>query len=149
MFVVRRRGDRSLERLQYEMEDVFNAMIAGRPVRVRQANGQVPAWRPPIEVYETDGELVVLVELAGMQEDDIEVVIDESVMTIRGERQPIGCEDRRSTHLMGIMYGPFAADIYLPFTIDHDRIEATYEAGLLRVRLPRSAATRIQIGAAS
>lgn len=147
MFVVRRRGSRDIDRLQHEMEDLFQSMLTvGRPVRVRIVQGDMPAWRPAVEVYETADRLVVIVELAGMREEDIEVVIDDSVMTIRGQRTPAACEERRTIHAMGIAYGPFAADVFLPFSIDHERVEAAYESGLLRIELPRSAATRIAIG---
>jgi HSP20 family protein len=147
MFVVRRRGGRSIERIQYEMEDTFNSMLgAGMPVRVRVIHGAVPTWRPPIEVYETSDALVVMAELAGLTEDQIEVTVDDSVLTIRGERSPVGCDERRTIHTMGIAYGPFAADVYIPFAVDHESINASYESGILRVRLPRAAATRVEIG---
>jgi HSP20 family protein len=81
-----------------------------------------------------------------MSEDLIEVVVDDAMLTIRGDRQPARCEERRTVHAMGIMYGSFAADVFLPFSIDHEAIEATYAGGLLQVRLPREAATRVQIG---
>ncbi|MEX1158773.1 MAG: Hsp20/alpha crystallin family protein [Thermomicrobiales bacterium] len=147
MYVVHKGGNRNIERIQHDMEDVFHALMStGRPIRVRIASGATPAWRPPVEVYETDDALVVLVELAGLSEEEIEVVLDDSVMTVRGDRRPAACEDRRTVHAMGILYGPFAADVYLPFSVDHDRVEADYEAGMLRVRLPRASATRIAIG---
>ena len=147
MYVVRKGGNRNIERIQHEMEDVFNALMSsGRPISVRIAPGATPAWRPPVEAYETDDALVVLVELAGMSEDEIEVVLDDSVMTVRGNRRPAICEERRTVHTMGILYGPFAAEVYLPFSVEHEGVEATYEAGVLRVRLPRAAVTRVSIG---
>jgi HSP20 family molecular chaperone IbpA len=147
MYVVRKGGKRNIDRIQHDMEDVFQALLStGRPIRVRIASGATPAWRPPVEVYETEDALIVIVELAGMTEDDIEVVLDDTVMTVRGDRPSAPCEDRRTVHAMGILYGPFAADIYLPFSIDHDGVEATYESGMLRVRLPRAAVTRINVG---
>jgi len=147
MYVVRKGGNRNIERIQHDMEDVFHALMSsGRPIRVRIASEMTPAWRPPVEVYETDDALVVLLEVAGMNEDDIEVVLDDAVMTIRGDRRPAACEDRRTVHAMGILYGPFAAEVYLPFSVDHENVEATYEAGMLQVRLPRAAVTRIAIG---
>ena len=146
MFVVRRRNGRSIDRLQYEMEDVFQSMMgSGMPVRVRVLRGDVPAWRPAVEVYETDSELVVLAELAGVTDDQIDVAVDDAVMTIRGERRPEDCEDRRRIHTMGIVYGPFAVDIFLPFAVDSDRAEASYAAGILRVTLPRASMKRIAI----
>lgn len=147
MYVVRKGGNRNIERIQHDMEDVFHALVtSGRPVRVRIASGGLPAWRPPVEVYETDDALVVLVELAGLRDDEIEVVLDDAVMTVRGDRRPAACEERRTVHAMGILYGPFAAEIYLPFSVDNDGVEATYESGMLRVHLPRAAMTRIAIG---
>lgn len=147
MYVVRKGGKRNIDRIQHDMEDVFQAlMTTGRPIRVRIASGTTPAWRPPVEVYETEDALVVIVELAGMTEDQIEVVLDDTVMTVRGDRPSAPCEDRRTVHAMGILYGAFAADIYLPFSIDHERVEASYEAGMLRVWLPRAAVTRISVG---
>ena len=147
MYVVRKGGNRNIERIQHDMEDVFNALMSsGRPIRVRVASRTTPAWRPPVEVYETEDSLVVLVELAGMSDDSIEVVLDDTVMSIRGDRRPAACEERRTVHEMGILYGPFAADVYLPFRVDQEGVEAEYESGMLRVRLPRAAATRIAIG---
>lgn len=144
MYVVRRRGSRSLERMQHEMEDSFNSLIAAdRAIRVRVATRA--AWRPALEVFETERGLLVTVDLAGVQESDVEVVVDEHVMTIRGERRPVRHEQCRSVHAMGILYGPFAADVYLPFSIDADQVVATYEAGMLRITLPRAAATPITI----
>lgn len=146
MLVVRRRGDRNIERIQHEMEDLFHAMVSGgQPIRIRISAAPVRAWRPPIEVYETDSALVVLCEIAGLTEDQFEVVVDDSMLTIRGERLPITCEGRRLVHEMGIRYGAFEAEIYLPFSVSHDLITATYDNGLLRIELPRGVATRVQV----
>lgn len=144
MYVVRRRGTRNVERMQHEMEDTFNALVAAdRAIRVRVATRAV--WRPPLEAFETEHGLHVAVELAGIEERDVEVVVDDHVMTIRGERRPQRTQPCRSVHAMGILYGPFATDVYLPFAIDADRVEATYEAGMLRINLPRATATTITI----
>jgi HSP20 family protein len=146
MYVVRRGSNRNIERIQYEMEDLFHAMVTGgQPLQVRISSGSLPAWRPPLEVYETATSLVVTAELAGLTEDDFEVIVDDAVLTIRGQRMPEACDERRTVHEMGIRYGAFAADIYLPFSIDHDAVDATYEAGMLRITLPRGAATRISV----
>lgn len=145
MYVVRKRGGRSIERIQYEMEDTFQTMLGGRAVGVRLSHGVIPAWRPPVEVYETDAELVVLAEIGGISDDQVEVSIEDQVLAIRGERAPIGCEERRRIHAMGIAYGPFAADVFIPFAVDHEAVVAEYAAGVLTIRLPRAAATRIAV----
>ena len=146
MLVVRRRSGRNIDRIQWEMEDLFHSMVAGgQPIRVRISNGPQPAWRPQVEVYETDTSLIVISEIAGLSDEQLEVIVDDAVLTIRGERLPAACEERRIVHEMGIRYGPFATDIYLPFSIDHDAVEATYEQGVLRIELPRGAATRVRV----
>ena len=150
MFVVRQRGARSVDRIQSEMEDLFHAMSsANRPLHIRVQHGRSTAWRPPIEVYETDTELVVLAEIAGLRDEDIQVVLDDTILSIRGDRRPVCDVGQRSIHEMGILYGPFAADIYLPFAIEQDAVEASYDSGLLRIRMPRPARparTQIHIG---
>ncbi len=149
MFVVRKRSGRSIERIQYEMEDTFQTMLSNRAVGVRLSHGILAAWRPPVEVYETDAELVVLAEIGGIANAQVEVSVDDQVLAIRGERAPMHCEEPRRIHAMGIAYGPFAADIFIPFAVDHDAINAEYDAGILTIRLPRAAATRITVSSSA
>jgi HSP20 family molecular chaperone IbpA len=146
MFVVRQRGARSVDRIQSEMEDLFHTMSsANRPLRIRVQQGRSSAWRPPIEVYETDDALIVLAEIAGLRDEDIQVVLDDTILSIRGDRRPLCDDGHRSIHEMGILYGPFAADVYLPFAIVQDAVQASYDNGLLRVQMPRPARTQIPV----
>jgi HSP20 family protein len=104
-------------------------------VPVRSTNRGV--WRPALEVFETTDALEVVAELAGMRADEIDIVIEGDVLTIRGNRQdPVTCE-RRSYHEARIPYGAFVADVVVPFSVDADATEASYENGFLNVRLPR------------
>lgn len=146
MSITRKRGNRDPERIRNEMEDIFHSMfVHARSVQRRVPNGLTLTWRPPIEVYETEDALWVLAEIAGLDQDQIELAIDDRILTIRGERPPLCGESHRSIHEMGILYGPFAADVYLPFAVDYERIEASYDKGLLRVRLQRVQPTRVAI----
>jgi HSP20 family protein len=110
---------------------------------------QTDAWRPALEVYETERALVVRVELAGVDEQDLNVALDGDLLTIFGERVPaMGAEgdaqERRSYHEMGIPYGPFRARVQLPVPIVRDEVEASYEHGFLTVTLPRAKRVRIR-----
>lgn len=146
MSITRKRRDRDPERIRHEMEDIFHSMfIHARSVQRRVPNGLAITWRPPIEVYETEDALWVLAEIAGLSQDQIELAIDDRILTIRGERPPLCGDSHRSIHEMGILYGPFAADVYLPFAVDYENIEASYDNGLLRVRLQRIQPTRVAI----
>jgi HSP20 family protein len=136
MIVVRRGVQRDPDRVQQEMEQVFRALM---PVRPRVTARQSGLWRPPLEVYETETSLVIYAEIAGLDERQLNVVVDQDVLTIRGER-PDPCQDeRRSYREAGIPYGAFGADVYIPFPIDADETFAEYENGFLRIVLPKVA----------
>lgn len=142
----RNRGQGS-PRVTYQIDELFQTMMlsSNRTGALRGRGGHVGAWRPAVDVYEADGTLTIVAELAGVREEQINVALDENILRIRGERTPL-CEDpERSVHEIGILYGPFAADIYLPFAVDHDGVEALYENGILQVRLRRVAPTKISV----
>jgi HSP20 family protein len=114
---------------------------------------QSDAWRPALEVYETGRALVVRVELAGVDEQHLNVALDGDVLTIFGERLPEAnaesdAPERRSYHEMGIPYGPFRASVPLPVPVARDEVEASYEHGFLTVTLPRARRVRIHPQAA-
>lgn len=108
--------------------------------RLRQ---QGRAWRPPTDVFETDLEFVVLVELAGMRGVEISVTLDEQVLRIRGARPE--SSGARAYHQMEINYGDFALEVRLPVPIDRERIDANYSDGFLRVLLPKAQPRRISV----
>lgn len=108
--------------------------------RLRQ---QGRAWRPPTDVYETDAEFAVLVELAGMRGVEISVTLEEQLLRIRGQRPE--ARGRRAYHQMEINYGDFVVEVRLPVPIDRDRIDATYSDGFLRVSLPKAQPRHISV----
>ncbi|MEZ4530990.1 MAG: Hsp20/alpha crystallin family protein [Thermomicrobiales bacterium] len=132
--LVRRTVARNPERLQQEMEEVFRALLPARPRFPSPTRG---AWRPPIEVYETEGALVILAEIAGVSESDLAIIADSEMVTIRGTRTDPHAGMQRRFREIGIPYGEFGADIYLPFPVDLDAVIAEYTNGLLRIELPR------------
>jgi HSP20 family protein len=140
ILIVRRRGKRERGQIQQEMEQAFRSLISG----ARTAGGaQMGCWRPPVEVYEVDEKLVVTVEIGGVTEDDLSVVIDDSILRIAGNRPFPEGDRRRVYHQTGIPYGEFEAQVFLPFAVALDEVEAGYQNGILQVTLPRAQATRI------
>lgn len=134
MIVVRRGVQRDPDRVQQEMEQVFRALMPARPRVAAQQSG---LWRPPLEVFETDEALVVIAEIAGLDEQQLHVVVDQGVLSVRGER-PDPCQaEKRSYREAGIPYGAFGADVYIPFPIEPDRTVAEYHNGFLRIVLPK------------
>ncbi|GEM_PF-6185159 len=111
-------------------------------------SGQTDAWRPALEVYETEKALVIRAELAGINEDHLRVVLDDDMLTIHGKRLPEArgesdIPEQRSYHEMGISYGPFRAHVALPFPVVRGAVEANYEHGVLTIVLPRAQRVRI------
>jgi HSP20 family protein len=94
-------------------------------------------WEPAIDVYETDNDVVVLVELAGAKEDEIEVIVHGQVLIVRGERRDIKQGIKRTYSQMEILWGPFERNITLPAAVDVNQIKAFYERGFLEVILPK------------
>jgi HSP20 family molecular chaperone IbpA len=96
-------------------------------------------WRPDADTYETESTIEVLVELAGLDEDDFEVQLFEDVLVVEGDRRLPSCAEGAVYHAAGIRQGPFQVEVVLPAAVDAERIEARYERGLLRVTLPKRA----------
>jgi HSP20 family protein len=134
--LVRREGQRNPDRLQREMEEVFRALLPARRSVHVQSQG---TWRPPLEVYESERSLVILAEIAGIEEDDLNIVADTGLISIRGHRRDRRHTEQRRYREIGVAYGEFAADVFLPFPVDLDHADAEYNKGLLRIELPRIA----------
>src|SRR5215207_1750615 len=143
-----RRGDevspfltlhREMNRL---FDDVFNNF--GAP----SVPGRMPAW-PSVEVVQSDKDVRISAELPGLDEKDVEVLVDNDVLTIRGEkRSETEDQERRFSERY---YGRFERVIPLPFAVEEDKAEASFNNGVLTVTLPKSAkaedkAKRIPIG---
>lgn len=112
--------------------------------RTLQWNASRPAsaWNPPTDVYENEDGVVVQVEIAGMRPEDFTIILDERRLLITGVRRDP--ELKKTYYQMEIAYGEFRVEVDLPWRADPDCVEATYEAGFLRVFLPRPPACRIQ-----
>jgi HSP20 family protein len=92
-------------------------------------------WNPPTDVYETEENLFVKVEVAGMRDEDFEVAIEKNVLIITGSRPDQS--ERRAYHQMEIMFGKFEIAIQLPVDIDLDHARAEYKDGFLTIIFPK------------
>lgn len=93
-------------------------------------------WRPPTDVYERDDSLVVRVEIAGMNEGDFSIHLDQKILVIRGVRPDLN--ERRAYHQMEINFGEFQTVVELLIPIDSEHITAEYQNGFLWVYLPKA-----------
>jgi len=120
-----------------ELDVYFNEVAHGRPVGFVAS----PKWKPRTDVYETEAELIVHMDIAGMRAEDFSVELDEGILRISGERQTRQ-QGKRHYHAMEVQVGPFERRFRLPVVVDPSSIRATYELGFLEIRLmkqpPRS-----------
>jgi HSP20 family protein len=95
-----------------------------------------PAWRPPTDVYETDSELVIEIEIAGMRDGHFHLSVQDRTLIVYGTRQP-AARLRRAYHQLEANSGDFRVELDLLPAFDATLLQADYDDGLLRIRLPR------------
>jgi HSP20 family protein len=93
-------------------------------------------WQPDVDVFETDTDVVVRVELAGVRQEDVRVSVDGDQLRISGHRAT-GESEAISLHQMEIAAGPFDRRLRIPVAFDRDHVSARLSEGILTIRLAR------------
>lgn len=101
-------------------------------------------WVPPTDVFETEDQIVVQVEIAGVNQSDLAVSLRDRHLLITGTRSDSG-PTQRAYHQMQVRFGDFATEVELPAPIDETAIEASYAEGFLRVILPKQKPRQIDV----
>ncbi len=94
------------------------------------------AWAPPVDLYETEEHLYLQAELAGVEESDIKIEVENGFITIRGERHLMASEEQGYI-CAERSYGPFMRTFYLPTPVVADKMRMEFRLGVLKVILPR------------
>ncbi len=102
-----------------------------------EENWSLKAWSPKCDIFETDNEIVVKVELPDVKKEDIKVSIDQNMLTIRGERKFEEETKRENYHRVERSYGEFRRTFTLPEFADPGKVNADYKDGILRVTLAK------------
>ncbi len=98
-------------------------------------------WRPSADVYQTDREVAIMVDLAGVDQDELEVLLYEDAIVIQGERHLLPKDGFGRYHAAEIRQGPFRLEAALPASVDPDKVEAHYDRGVLTISLAIHQAT--------
>lgn len=104
-------------------------------------------WVPRVEIVETDAELVLTAELPGLVKENIEIMFENEVLTIRGEKKEEKKEEKNGGtkyHVWERTYGEFIRTFTLPKTIEAAKIVAEMKDGVLTIRLPKTATPKIK-----
>ena len=136
-----------IEHMPLEVADEFsnlvrqmNQLVDREMHRQFQPFSPTDAFRPAVNLYETLTAFVICVDLAGMDQNDIEVALEKQSLHIRGRRHsPIPPDGTRAVavHLMEIDHGTFCRTIDIPQNVDQADIAANYHLGLLWITLPK------------
>jgi len=124
------------------MREKMERLLSERESAVKEADGgsEPPAeWQPPVDLYETDTEVVVLAELPGVASEDFTLTIHEGRLVLEGRRKAPHSPDQMSYIQIERRYGPFRRSIALPGKVTDDSISATLTNGVLEVVVSKKA----------
>jgi HSP20 family protein len=124
------RGSTSLENQVIRLfEDNF--------IRDRSGHADLATWAPPVDIYETENELVVKADLPDLEEKDIDVRVENNTLTIRGERKFEKSVNEDHYLRVERAYGPFTRSFSLPNTVSSENIRAEYRNGVLTLHMAK------------
>lgn len=101
-------------------------------------------WHPSTDVYEQDGRLIVVVEIAGMRDGDFNVTLQGQRLVISGVRERLTVPDG-AYHQLEIPFGEFRTEISVPWMVQREEVTARYRDGFLRIELPHAPAQNVHI----
>ena len=141
-------GEDPFMSLHREMNRLFDDVFRGAPLTgARGTSGDfVPAH---MDVSETGDQIRIYVELPGVSQDDVDVSLEDDVLTVRGEKKLERTDENENYHVIERSYGTFQRSLRLPFRVEPDQVQAEFNNGVLTVTLPKTKAQdrarRIQI----
>jgi len=122
--------------LQRRLGRLIDDAFQGWPA-TQSDGGALTGWTPPVDVLEDKDAVQISVELPGVKADDVKISLENSVLTIRGEKRQTAEEKTEHVHRYERCYGMFERSFTVPSTVDADHIQASYDLGVLTVRLPK------------
>ncbi len=122
------------QRLQAYMDEMWARLTGGQLGGPRYCP---PVIEPPVDIYETSEDVVVLAEVAGISDEEVEVLVQGDRLTFRGEKNDRHADPNHRHSQMEICYGLFQRDLVLPAEVDASGVEVSYADGFLKFVLPK------------
>jgi HSP20 family protein len=138
MALIRWEPARELSSLQTEMNRLFNTFF-DTPAGGNGGNGgqAVRRWAPPMDLVETDDHFVLRADLPGLSEEDIQIEVEDDVLTVSGERKADHEEHQEGFYRVERAFGLFRRSLTLPEGVDAEAVQARFDKGVLEVRIPK------------
>jgi len=119
-----------LNPMNHQMSSLFGQRQA--------AAGATPAWAPALDISERKDAYLVTVELPGLKPEDLDITMEDGLLTIKGERQFTSESSEQQFHRVERRYGAFRRSITLPAHVMADGIQASFEDGVLQILVPKA-----------
>jgi len=139
MALVRWDPTRELSSLQAEMNRLFSSFFDSPASTGSAGNGQSAArrWYPAMDLVESDDHFVLRVDLPGLSEDDVKIEVENDTLVVSGERKETHEQKREGFYRLERSMGAFSRSLSLPEGIDADQVSASFDRGVLEVRIPK------------
>lgn len=125
---------RDFESVQQRMEKMLDSIFDDmRPTMFSSEK----VWKPPVDIYETAEEVIVIIEVAGMKRNNITVTLENNLLKISGIRPDYSPSTKKRIHQMEIDYGKFERIVKIAIPIDTENTSAQYKEGFLRITIPK------------
>jgi HSP20 family protein len=134
MALIRWEPVRELNTIQSEMNRLFNTFFEAPP---GDSGTMQRRWIPAMDLVETDDDLVLRADLPGLSEKDVNIEVEDSVLTISGERKAEHEERKEGYYRVERASGSFSRSLTLPEGVDPERVRASFDRGVLEVRIPK------------
>jgi HSP20 family protein len=140
MALIRWEPVRELGTIQNEMNRLFNTFFEAPA----GGNGSptLRRWIPAMDLVETEGEYVLRADLPGLSEGDVNIELEDNVLTISGERKAEHEERKEGYYRVERSSGSFSRSLTLPEGVDPDAVKANFDRGVLEVRIPKPEAKK-------
>ena len=135
MALIRWEPVRELNTIQSEMNRLFNTYFEA-PSQTNAASA-ARRWIPAMDLVETGDEFVLRADLPGLHESDVNIELEDSVLTISGERKAEHEERKEGFYRVERSSGSFSRSLTLPEGVDPDAVHASFDRGVLEVRIPK------------
>jgi HSP20 family protein len=127
-----------LRSAQDEMTQMSPMLAHALGLHTQQGNAGTTAWAPAVDIYERKDAYLVTVELPGLKPEDLDITMEDSLLTIQGERQLTSESSEQQFHRVERRYGAFRRSITLPAHVTAEGIQASFEDGVLQLLVPKA-----------
>jgi len=134
MAIVRWEPLRELTTLQNEMNRLFGTVF---DTPAQSNGGTMRRWMPAMDLVETEGHFVLTADLPGLSEEDVNIEVEDRVLTVSGERKATHEVAKDGFHRVERAFGTFSRSLTLPEGINPEAVEANFDRGVLEVRIPK------------